>query len=334
MALHLVPWHLAAMLDVVDLDPLDQAAYRALLRSPRLGGTELAVRLHTGQAEVDAALARLAGAGLLRRTRAGWRPVRPDRALGPLLDAAEVAVEERRRSLGTARQELADLVADYLSGRERGGGDLEVEVLEGLVEIRARIDQLLAATRTEVLTVSTALEDEDEESVAAARRQDLPLLERGVSVRSVLPRRLHELPLLWAYAEETSAAGEQIRLADELPPRMVVRDREVAVLPLDADDPRAGVLVVWSQSLVVALVRLFEEVWQRGRPLVASPTAAHDHDPRLLALLAAGAKDESIARQLGRGLRTVRRDVAVLLEELGASTRFEAGVAAARRGWL
>ena len=54
----------------------------------------------------------------------------------------------------------------------------------------------------------------------------------------------------------------------------------------------------------------------------------------LLRQLAAGAKDEQIARTLGLSLRTVRRRVADLMIELGADTRFQAGVEAARRGWL
>ena len=54
----------------------------------------------------------------------------------------------------------------------------------------------------------------------------------------------------------------------------------------------------------------------------------------LLRQLAAGAKDEQIARTLGLSLRTVRRRVADLLIELGVDTRFQAGVEAVRRGWL
>jgi len=54
----------------------------------------------------------------------------------------------------------------------------------------------------------------------------------------------------------------------------------------------------------------------------------------LLQELAAGARDEQIARSLGLSLRTVRRRVADLLIERGVDTRFQAGVEAVRRGWL
>jgi DNA-binding NarL/FixJ family response regulator len=45
-----------------------------------------------------------------------------------------------------------------------------------------------------------------------------------------------------------------------------------------------------------------------------------------------GSKDEAMARQLGVSLRTVRRRVADLMTELGATTRFQAGMEAVRRG--
>ena len=48
----------------------------------------------------------------------------------------------------------------------------------------------------------------------------------------------------------------------------------------------------------------------------------------------AGLKDEAAARQLGVSLRTVHRRTSVLMAELDARTRFQAGLLAARRGWL
>ncbi len=54
----------------------------------------------------------------------------------------------------------------------------------------------------------------------------------------------------------------------------------------------------------------------------------------LLQQLAAGAQDEQIARRLGVSLRTVRRRVADVMSELGAESRFQAGVEAAKRGWI
>ncbi|MEV4454832.1 LuxR C-terminal-related transcriptional regulator [Microbispora sp. NPDC049633] len=55
---------------------------------------------------------------------------------------------------------------------------------------------------------------------------------------------------------------------------------------------------------------------------------------QLLKLLAEGLTDEGAARQLGLSQRTVRRMMAGIMERLGARSRFEAGLQAAKRGWL
>jgi DNA-binding NarL/FixJ family response regulator len=54
----------------------------------------------------------------------------------------------------------------------------------------------------------------------------------------------------------------------------------------------------------------------------------------VLELVAAGVKDERIARTLGVATRTVRRDIADLRERLGVTSRAEIVAAAVRRGWL
>jgi len=90
---------------------------------------------------------------------------------------------------------------------------------------------------------------------------------------------------------------------------------------------------VRQHSIVQALTLLFEWMWDDALPFDLG--LRRDAARRLLLQqLASGAQDEQIARRLGLGLRTVRRRVAELMSELGADSRFQAGVEAARRGWL
>lgn len=310
----------------------DGEVYRAVLRAPSLAVEELAARLDLSPEVVRERVDALVGQRLLRYGTGGVEAVRPDVALEPVLLAREEALLQEQRGLASARGQLADLVEDYVAGRAASGRVAEVEVVPSLGGIRDRIDQLVRGARTEILSISTPHEDDDD-SIEAVREHDAEVLGRGLVLRSVYPTRLREWPHLWAYTELCARAGEQVRLVEQPPPRMVLRDREVAVLPLDIDDPHKGGLVVWSRPLVLGLHALFEAVWAQAQPAFGD-VEVPGHDPRLLALLAAGAKDETLARQLGRGLRTVRREVAALLDDLQAETRFQAGVLAARRGWL
>jgi predicted DNA-binding transcriptional regulator len=156
----------------------------------------------------------------------------------------------------------------------------------------------------------------------------------GRRSRAIYPlRALHEAPeVLQARARQ----GEQVRVIDEMPTRMLVIGGTHAILPEPlgyADEPR---ILVRQPAIVGALTLLFERYWEQATALPDLDTRRPRVDVRrsLLRQLAAGAKDEHIARNLGLSLRTVRRRVADLMIELGADTRFQAGVEAARRGWL
>ena len=163
--------------------------------------------------------------------------------------------------------------------------------------------------------------------------------ERGVQFRSVVPSAflLQESGL--GNVMTTSALGEQYRVLPDPPLTFVVADRVVVVVPLDPDDVRRGALFVRSPGVVRAFAALFEATWAQARPVFthvddARPDGLEARERRLLELLATGSQDETVARHLGLGVRTVRRDVARLMERLGARSRFEAGVLAAGRGWL
>jgi DNA-binding NarL/FixJ family response regulator len=116
-----------------------------------------------------------------------------------------------------------------------------------------------------------------------------------------------------------------------LPLRLYLADNNIAAIPLRSSTVDS-MLVVYPSALLGALVALFDGLWRRALPLHSTPagrTAASSQ--RLITLLLSGLTDEAIARQLGLSHRTVQRHVANLMTELGAHTRFQAGVQAALR---
>jgi DNA-binding NarL/FixJ family response regulator len=84
---------------------------------------------------------------------------------------------------------------------------------------------------------------------------------------------------------------------------------------------------------------MFGYSWNAATPLGAVATengtpVISVHEQALLRFLAAGLTDDAAARRLGVSVRTARRQVAAIMARLGASSRFQAGYEAARRGWL
>jgi DNA-binding NarL/FixJ family response regulator len=131
--------------------------------------------------------------------------------------------------------------------------------------------------------------------------------------------------------------GEQARVLPTVPLKLLVVDGCRALLPLTAS--AAGgycAVVVWHSAVTEALQKLFELAWQQATPLgqPVSDGELTEDERTLTRLLAAGMKDEAVARHLGVSLRTLRRRVSDLQERLGAASRFQLGMRAAQRGWV
>jgi len=215
--------------------------------------------------------------------------------------------------------EVEDLGA--LDGEVSRGGNA-LQLLTDMIR-QSRGDLLWLRPDAWRMPRESAIAEVVAEAIASGRRS-----------RAIYPvRALQEAPdALRARAQ----AGEQIRVIADLPTRMFVIGSTHVVLPEPlgfADEPR---LLVRQRGLVEALTMLFELMWERAAPVPALDLGEARPDLRrfLLQQLAAGAKDEQIARTLGLSLRTVRRRVADILIDLGVDSRFQAGVEAVRRGWL
>ena len=59
-----------------------------------------------------------------------------------------------------------------------------------------------------------------------------------------------------------------------------------------------------------------------------------DEELAIVRMLAEGLTDEVVAQRVGISKRTYRRRLKAAMRKLGASSRFEAGAVAVRKGWL
>jgi sugar-specific transcriptional regulator TrmB len=319
-------------LSAVGVDADDERIYRDLLRRPRATLPELAE--HTGRTTVALrrAFSRLEALGLVSRMAGRpvrFLPIRPDVAVAAL-------ISRREEGLAQARVAALALLAETPRMENLAPEEL-VEVVQGQAAVVQRFAQLQQCATEELLVLDRPpyAQDPTEQNVAELER-----LEHGVLVRGIYDVSALELPGKLRLAQESAAAGEQARISPEVPMKLAIADRRTAILPLstDAAAHADSAVVVHSSTLLDALVTLFEVLWRSSLPLPAKPSgdalgAEGSPDPELFTLLAAGLKDEAVARQLGVSLRTVHRRVSELMDRLGARTRFQAGLLAARRGW-
>ena len=313
------------MLESVGVEPLDEEAYRVLLSAPGCTIAELAKHLDRDEREVATTVERLEHLGLLTTTSdhpVRLLPTRPDVAVDAL-----VAV--RRAELDRVRAEARVLLSEVRAQEQHRPENL-VEVIVGQEAIAARFAQLLNGTRHQLLVL-------DRPPYASRPGETDPrvrgLLTEGVVVQGIYSPDSLNVPGGVDEAYSAADAGETSRVHPQVPMKLAVFDRKIALLPLSVDQLVDSALVVHPCALLDALIEMFWLLWDQAVPVVPSPMT-DPTDARLMTLLAAGFKDDAIARQLGLSSRTVGRRVAELMEALGARTRFQAGIHAQRRQLL
>ncbi|MEV5576393.1 LuxR C-terminal-related transcriptional regulator [Spirillospora sp. NPDC052269] len=313
------------MLEAFGVAKADEGIYRLLLRHSALTRGELAVRTGLAAAELGPALDRLEELGLVNRlpgTPVRLAAARPDAAVEMLATRWQDRVTSAR---ATARALLAELPVDARHRPEE-----QVEILFGRDSVAARFDRLQRAAWHEVLVLDRPPYAQEPTEPNEA---ELEMLARGVRVRGLYAPEALEVPGAFEAFRQTIAAGEEARVHVDIPLKLAIADGATAILPFSSDEREMvdSAFVIHAGNLLDALVRLFELLWASSIPLPGQDAPVEtDLDRQLLTLLAAGLKDDAAARQLGISVRTLNRRVSDLMQRLGARTRFQAGLQAAR----
>ncbi|MFF9147582.1 LuxR family transcriptional regulator [Streptomyces sp. NPDC014861] len=257
--------------------------------------------------------------------------------VAPVPPAAGLEILGRHRAaeLDESRITVGGAFEAFRRQRLAGYDDHPVEVVTGEA-IAPRLRQAWASARQRIRQM-----DSPPYLVIPGSTEDaLATLARGVTQRVIYSRASLELPgHLEESIEPVIAAGEQARVLPSVPVKLLLIDDAYALVSLSIReaDVHHTMLVVQPCGLLSALVALFEQSWRDALPLhgrTALPGGLPPADRRLLWLLAGGAADEVIAREIGVSRRTLFRRIQVLMARLGATNRFQLALQAQRHGWL
>lgn len=325
------------MLEALGVEPGVELVYRALLTRPSATAPELAGEIEIPVDDVAAALTALVRAGLaLHSGGQGYAAAPPAVALGAL-------ITDRRDGLRLAEQALVSLAEEHRTAVAGQSIDALIEVVTGVDPIRHRYQQVQQAATRELRSFVTA-------PFVAVRigenAAEPAAVGRGVRIRAILERAVLDEPGATAEIVDSLRNGLELRVADELPIKLVLADADLALVPLTlAPTGEPGAVLLQRSGLVAALESLFEAVWQRAYPLELSsldgapaigegadgaPTVV---DRQILSLLLAGLTDQAVASQLGLSLRTVQRRLRHLEDLAGVQSRMQLGWYAARHDW-
>jgi len=329
-----------------DLDELAVQVYRRTLLGPTTVA-DIARDCDVSQAEAASAFDRLRTLRLLRPgpTPGGYVGVSPSQAEMQVITPLEQIIQDEHRMLTELRSRMQALKAVFEDVQQSQPG------LSGVFRCDAEetslwLNKAAAQTESEVLMLQPTESAEEQ-----ALPDDLPLqlgvLERGCRVRLIRQHTARTQSAARAGLNELAARGVEVRTTTELVERLVVFDRRIAFVRHASDllltdgevfGTEPGAVVVTDASMVALLAQVFEQTWRSA--MRYDPAGTDGEEPldevriAILKLLASGAKDEVIARRLGMSPRTCRRHISGLMDQLNASSRFQAGLAAARKGLL
>ena len=318
-------------LRVLGLNDDEIKVYQHLLRTGPSSVTELDEAVPDRDASIDTTLGGLVQAGLARRSgsdHSRFLPVPPDAGL-------EAMTLRRESELKQARIEVLNAYDEFRRTVHNESTTHLIEVVTGNAIVE-RIRQIKGGAQREILAI-----DSPPYYIGGPNQEEIEHLKRGVSYRVVYSPESVEVP---GYLTENILpcveAGEQARVLPDVPAKLTIIDGSIAFVSMSVRDTdvNRSLLIIRPSSLLTALIGMFELCWRNALPLHASVGTEDDRlepiERRLLALLATGAADDTIARTLGISRRTFFRYLERLMNRTGASTRFQLALHAARENWL
>ncbi|MFI6476564.1 helix-turn-helix domain-containing protein [Nonomuraea sp. NPDC050663] len=324
-------------LETLGLDHAQAALYTAVLRLHRATLNELAEAMDGPVDKVGRQLQELVRLGVVDERSGEYLARHPAAALGRLIAERLDRLAEESRRIDSALGSIRGLIRDYDAGRDYQDGPFPVELVSGAdILYESVVGMAVQAPRMDICTV---VPDERTMNDFVRKFADpwIDAQERDLlTVHVLIPVATLALPGVRAQLQRLVTTGGRVRTMDRLPSWFMTAGTSVAGLPAqwggNLPDHAYNFYLVRAHIVVGVLRSLFDELWNRAVPLPWGRRG--DGMMQVIRLAAQGMCDESIARQLGVSVRTVRARFADAMTELSAQSRFHAGVEAARRGWL
>lgn len=303
------------------------------------GLEDATIFLGQSAAEVSVAVASLLDLRLLRHAPEEpdlLVPSSPEAAVAELIAPLESEVRQRQRRMEALEATLATFNPIYFNTRQARNRREAIDVIDEVDRVRTSLAGIARRCSVEVFSAHPGVLSD--RAIEVSLPEDLELLARGIRVRTIYQHPVRVHPRMRPFLKELADAGCDMRTREDVIDRIIIFDREVAVIP---NMLARGAVVLREPSIVDYLYRSMEQIWASALPLGDGTTpnggyglAGDDLKRALLRLLAAGRKDEFIARKLSISVRTCRRHIAEIMQELGAESRFQAGVLAGQNGLL
>lgn len=321
----------ASPLALLGIGDVEEHVYRALLKRHRASAAVIADDLAITVDEATRLLEHLESLGLGTHTLESPRTyvsVEPELAIDALIKQRQRTLEQARTIVPVLAKAFAQASLDH------PGQQPAIELITDRAQLGQVLVQMYQSAQTELVAFQKA-------PIILPSPQITSETATAAVVRTISDESFLEAPGVLELLRNDMAHGEQARTFSRLPFKMMIADRRVAVITLDAQDPEAPTLLIHRSTLLEALCLLFEFVWEKATPVVAardgevkvrSESTGHavESAKALLPLLSAGLNDKAIAQEMNISASTLNRRIGDLMSIYDARTRFQLGLQVAR----
>lgn len=292
----------------------------------------VAADLVLGVHDVRAAIERLIEYRLLREENHVGRwlvPADPAIAAASLVSPLESEIYQRREQIARIQERIDPLRQDYARGCPSASELASAEQIVGSMDVAGYLKLAGDACGEDVMALQTGRKGAEE--LDDFLRGCPNLVERGIAVKVVCEHRSRADFTTRMKIKRLMDEGALVRTVSHVPRAAVIFDRSPAVL-LGFADGEASASRVCNGHVVQFLLDMFSHLWDGATPVESFESGyrevADDLESTIAALMAKGFTDEVLARKLGMSVRTCRRHIAAMMRDLGAVSRFQAGVRA------
>jgi hypothetical protein len=322
------------------LDNQEIAAYEVTIRNGAFLPKSVASALDLPLSEVADIQKKLIELGMLTAAGGGDQlvAVNPDIVRSELSAPLEREIAARRQTLGDIRRQLEALLPLYTQHAPTPPECSAFRLVDDPAAVDRELTAIARGCTQQVLTMQPG-GGRNPETLRAAVMRDLAMIERGVEMRILYQHTARASLATRAYVRQVSGAGAQVRTIGEIIERLIIFDRRTALIPQDRSGSGIkGATIIDEPTIVAFLCSIHDNAWTNAQPFepdsIEYEQTAGTLRSSILLLMSQGLKDAVIARRVGMATRTCRRYISALMEEVGATSRFQAGVRAVQLGLL
>lgn len=198
--------------------------------------------------------------------------------------------------------------------------------VHGYANINRFVQAAVSDAQTELLTAQPS-GARSAATLAVAAKRDIRALKRGVAMRTLYQHSARRSQPTRAYVADVAEYGAEVRTLDEFFKRLIVVDRELAIVPGVAGNHVA--IAITEPSLIAYLADVFDRYWERALGFLdrelRSVDIAGDVRDMTVRMLVEGHSDTVSAKRMGVSTRTYAGYVADIKDEYAVQTRFQLG---------